>query len=229
MPGTLGRRLRTRRRRFRFAGGRRSLLRSGHDLGGKHKQLVFIHPLTPRPIARPQQLLHPMLQLPQFPLALHRFPEQPHHHLPQGRRITGELVGINFHRRVSPAPARPAPAPLPGPPIRSPVPGSACSWPPSVASPRPVPAAQNASCSSPARCSSTDSTARASAASWDLCSGSAAFPHTLYCSPRLPGCIGPRWVRRCWMASMRRSISLRFISCIITELSDSVNKKMPSP
>src|ERR1019366_3532875 len=56
----------------------------------------------------------------------------------------------------------------------------------------------------------------------------AALPHTLYCSPRLPGCIGPSWVIRCWMASMRRSISLRFISCVITELSDSVNKKMPS-
>src|ERR1022692_2424387 len=46
------------RRRFRCAGGWSCLLRSGHDLGSKHKQLGFIHPLTPRPIPRPQQLLH---------------------------------------------------------------------------------------------------------------------------------------------------------------------------
>ena len=41
-------------------------LSTGTDQGDrKQKELVLIHPFAPRPVARPQQLLHPVLQLPQ--------------------------------------------------------------------------------------------------------------------------------------------------------------------
>ena len=70
----------------------------------------------PGPGSRPQQLLHPVLQLPQLPLPLLGFLQQPEHHLPQGRRVRRQLLRINLHQCASPSPALPVPARSPTPP-----------------------------------------------------------------------------------------------------------------
>jgi hypothetical protein len=89
------------------------------DFRREQKQLAFIQPFRPRPIADPQKLLQYVLQLPDPALAGLPIFQNAYNHTLQGCWAARQVVEINSHHFLSSLePARPFPIPTKDPRTR---------------------------------------------------------------------------------------------------------------